>query len=89
MAEGFGRYQPGEFAHKMRIAKGELQETYDHLDKGLEQKYLSSSDHAEMIVLVNRAIGASTNFVRYLEEAAKRWKRAATSRGARKLRTSN
>jgi len=89
MAEGFGRYQPGEFAHKMRIAKGELQETYDHLDKGLEQQYLSSTDHTEMISLANRAIGASTNFVRYLEEAAKRWKRAARPKGSRKPGTSD
>jgi four helix bundle protein len=37
MAEGFGRFWPGEFAHKLHIAVGELRETQDHLEKALEQ----------------------------------------------------
>ena len=36
MAEGFGRFWPGEFAHKLRIAIGELHETQDRLETALE-----------------------------------------------------
>jgi len=70
MAEGFGRFLPGEFAHKMRIAKGELLETLDHVNRGRERNYLDDREHSDMVVLANRAIGASTNLVKYLERAA-------------------
>ena len=73
IAEGFGRYRPAEFARFVRIARGSLTETKDHLDAGHERGYLSSSEHRSMNQLVNRAIGASTGLVRYLDEAAKTW----------------
>ena len=39
MSEGFGRFWPGEFAHKLRIAMGELHETQDHLEDGGYPKF--------------------------------------------------
>ena len=73
IAEGFGRYRPAEFARFVRIARGSLTETKDHLDAGLERGYCSSSEHGNMNQLVNRALGASTRLVRYLDEAAETW----------------
>jgi four helix bundle protein len=73
IAEGFGRYRPAEFARFVRIARGSLMETKDHFDVALERRYVSSSDFGRMNQLVNRAFGASTRLVQYLDEAAKTW----------------
>jgi four helix bundle protein len=56
MAEGFGRFWPGEFAHKLHIAVGELHETHDHLEKALEQNYVKDDDELEMFGMADRAI---------------------------------
>ena len=73
IAEGFGRFTPGEFARFVRIARGSLEETKDHLDAGFERGYFSELEHAEMIVLANRALGASVRLAQYLDTAAKTW----------------
>jgi four helix bundle protein len=75
MAEGFGRFWPAEFAHKLHIAVGELEETQDHLDKALEQNYIDDEEHIEMYALADRAVGASTRFIQYLDGAGKDWKK--------------
>ena len=75
MAEGFGRFWPGEFAHKMHIAVGELRETQDHLEKALEEKYVSDDDQLEMFGLADGAIGAAVKFIEYLEAAGPEWKK--------------
>src|ERR1051326_2759765 len=49
MAEGFGRFWPTEFAPKMRIAKGELEETQDHVRKATRQRYVTESEGDAMI----------------------------------------
>src|SRR5262245_5653257 len=47
MAEGFGRFWPGEFAHKLRIAIGELHETQDRLEDALDRQYINDDEHLE------------------------------------------
>ena len=42
-------------ARFIRIARGSLEETKDHLDAALERSYISDLDHAELITLANRA----------------------------------
>jgi four helix bundle protein len=74
ISEGFGRFWPAEFAHKMRIAIGELEETQDHLDKALEMRYVTGTHHLEMYALADRAIGAAVKLAEYLEAAAPDWK---------------
>ena len=37
IAEGFGRFLPGDFARFIRTARGSLEETQDHLDAGRER----------------------------------------------------
>jgi four helix bundle protein len=76
MSEGFGRFWPTEFAPKMRIARGELEETRDHLRKAIRVRYLSETEGAAMIELAGRSLGASTRFVEYLETKGEEWKKA-------------
>src|SRR5207245_8127047 len=80
MSEGFGRFWPGEFAHKMHIAIGELEETQDHVDKAFEQKYIDDDAHLEMYGLADRAIGAAVKFVEYLDTAGPDWKKEVVPR---------
>jgi four helix bundle protein len=74
MAEGFGRYLPGEFARFMRNALGSLNETRDHLGAGYEQGYLSESRYRELRALNDRAIGASVRLTDYLERSKETWR---------------
>ena len=75
MAEGFGRFWPGELAYKVRVAIGELEETLDQLDKALAEKYVTDLQHLEMYALGDRAASAAVKFVRYLEAAGPDWKK--------------
>jgi four helix bundle protein len=74
MAEGFGRFLPGDFAKFMRNALGSLNETRDHLGAGHELGYLTTALYEELRTLTNRAIGASTRLTAYLEKAKKTWR---------------
>ena len=67
IAEGFGRYLPGDFARFVRNAVGSLNETRDHLDAGLERGYLPTDIHAELTLLARRATGTSVNLAKYLD----------------------
>jgi len=75
MAEGFGRFWPAEFAHKLRIAIGELRETQDHLDRAAEERWLTEIPHEEMKRLADRAIGAAIRFAEYLDRHGGEWKK--------------
>jgi four helix bundle protein len=74
IAEGFGRFWPLDFAHRLRIAIGELRETQNHLITARDRKYLTQATHDELFRLADRAIGAAVNFVKYLESAGPDWK---------------
>jgi four helix bundle protein len=74
IAEGFGRYYPGDFARFTRNALGSLNETRDHLGAGFEKKYLTEDLYRELKTLANRAIGASVNLVKYLEGCKANWR---------------
>jgi len=67
IAEGFGRYRPREFARFIEIARGSLQETKNHLHDGLYRTYFSAPEHARLIRLTDRALGASSALLRYLK----------------------
>jgi four helix bundle protein len=67
IAEGFGRYRPREFAKYMRFAKGELNETHNHLIDGIDRGLLSEAQCDAAFKLANRAIRASTRLINYLE----------------------
>jgi len=85
IAEGFGRYYPGDFARFTRNALGSLNETRDHLGAGLEKEYLTEDLYRELRTIANRAIGASVSLVKYLDACKDRWdqeRRAKNKRGA-------
>ena len=75
IAEGFGRFWPAEFAHKLRIAVGELKETKDHLEKAREESWLAEEPYCEMCHLADRAIGAAIRFAQYLDLHGDEWKK--------------
>jgi four helix bundle protein len=68
-AEGFGRYYPKEFARFLRIAAGSLHETKNHLQEGLDRKYLTDDRHEHLKRLCLRAIKANNRFIAYLRRA--------------------
>jgi four helix bundle protein len=80
IAEGFGRFLPGDFAKFVRTARGSLVETQDHLDAARERGYLPGNEYVEILRLVHRALGASTSFIVYLDKAAIEWKREGRRR---------
>ena len=41
IAEGFGRYLPGDFARDLRTANGELHETFDALRDAVDRGYVT------------------------------------------------
>ena len=80
IAEGFGRFWPAEFAHKLRIARGELHETHRQIARGLKESYLAADEARQLTVLANRAIGAATRLVEYLEAHGDVWKKTFLKR---------
>jgi four helix bundle protein len=74
MAEGFGRFLPGDFAKFMRNALGSLNETRDHLGAGHEQGYLLTAEYVELRELASRATGASVRLAEYLERVKSTWR---------------
>jgi four helix bundle protein len=75
MVEGFARFWPAEFAHKLRIAIGELEECQNHLEKALESGYIAKPEFEKMFTLADRSVGACVRFVEYLESAGEDWKK--------------
>jgi four helix bundle protein len=73
--EGFGRFEPQEFANYMRFAKASLMETQNHLHHGRKEEYFSEEDFQKALRLSKRALGASKGLQRYLRSCKGRlWK---------------
>jgi four helix bundle protein len=89
IAEGFGRFWPAEFAHKLRIARGELYETHDHLLKGLSENYLPVDEANRLLKLANRSIGAATRLLAYLDTHGEEWKKRFRERQKREAAAGN
>ena len=66
IAEGHGRFNPGEFHRFMEFASGSLEETENHLQDGLTSSYFTKEDHAAAHLLVRRLTAAKAPFMRYL-----------------------
>ena len=71
ISEGWGRYYPNQNAPYVRIAKGSLEETVNHLLKGKRRKYFAPDDFNKAFRLAKRAIGATTRYLLYLESCGK------------------
>ena len=83
IAEGFGRFNPGEFAHFLEIAKGSLMETHLHARDGCERGYFSEKQRERLCRLAGRTIKAAIPLIRYLKSRAAKEKAARTRRASR------
>jgi four helix bundle protein len=66
LAEGFGHFQPREFARFTRIARASLLEIRNHLQDGRGRKYFDPTETRNLLRLTGRAIAAATSLLRYL-----------------------
>lgn len=66
LAEGFDKFQPREFERFMRIARGSLGETKNHILDGLKHGYFTQDDADRMLSLVHRCYSGTTHLMRYL-----------------------
>jgi four helix bundle protein len=69
MAEGFGRYYPGEFSRYLRLANGELKETIESLDDGVDRRHFTRDQVVPLQRLAKRSSKAASNLIAYLRTA--------------------
>ena len=69
MAEGFRRYYPAEFAKYLRLANGELAETIECLDDGVDRRHFASDQIIPVQRLAKRSLRASSRLATYLDGA--------------------
>jgi four helix bundle protein len=69
IAEGFGRYLPGDFSRYLRAANGELKETYDALRDGVDREYFKDDEIEPLLRLSKRASKAASRLIAYLRTA--------------------
>jgi four helix bundle protein len=90
-AEGFGRFNPGEFARFLGFAHASLNEVQDQLLDGRERGYIDQALFDRLWILSKRALGANTSLMMYLKDcAAKRrkpWLRGGNDLPARERTT--
>jgi four helix bundle protein len=67
IAEGFGRFKPKPFANFLRIARGSLLETRNHLNDARTRGYFSHEDTMRLLSLQRRTTAGVTKLIRYLE----------------------
>jgi len=75
IAEGFGRFNPGDFAHFVEIALASAMETKDSLKDGIDRGYFIPGRVVTAQRLAERSIKCSTKFIVYLKREAARRKR--------------
>jgi len=81
IAEGFGRYYPKEFARFLRIARGSLLETGEHLRDARAAGWIDAAREAELVLLRDRAVGATTRLIHYLDSRPPQGPTRPTKRG--------
>lgn len=69
IAEGYGRYLPGDFSRYLRAANGELKETFDALRDAVDRGYVTQDDIVPLQRLSKRASKAASNLIKYLRTA--------------------
>jgi four helix bundle protein len=69
IAEGFGRYLPGDFSGYLRKANGELKETLECLNDGVDRGYFTRHQIVPLQRLCKRASKAATGLIGYLKTA--------------------
>jgi four helix bundle protein len=80
IAEGFGRFHPGEFAHFMEFAVASVMETRDSLKDGVDRGYFLPEQVVNAQRLADRSIRCATRFIVYLKREAARRRKQKRSR---------
>ena len=63
IAEGFGRYRPGEFARFLEYARASLMETQNHLIDAHDRKYLADAERSRLFNLAAAALRTTTRLM--------------------------
>jgi hypothetical protein len=69
MAEGFSRFYPRDFGRFVRIMKGSLSETIEHLTTARARGLIGEEEFKSLRITALRARGAARELARYLETA--------------------
>ena len=86
LAEGFDRYDHGEFAYHANVAKGSLGETIDALKDGKAKRYIADDEFDRLCALAERARKATGGLIRYLKSSQAPGEKARRRRPSRKPR---
>jgi len=65
IAEGFGRYYPAEFSKYLRLANGELKETIESLDDGVDRRHFTTDQVIPLQRLAKRSSKAASRLIAY------------------------
>jgi four helix bundle protein len=74
IAEGFGRFRPGDFARFLEIARASLDETRNHLIDGRDRGYLANPLYSRLQNLTRAARKSTTNLMLSKKQDAERLK---------------
>jgi four helix bundle protein len=82
LAEGFGRFNPPEFARFTVIARSSLMESQNHLRDAVDKHYISEETRQELDALAETALQEVTGLMEYLQspEALRNARRARERR---------
>ena len=82
IAEGFGRFNPPDFARFTVIARSSLMESQNHLRDAVDKRYITEKMRLELDALAEAALEAVTGLMEYLQspEALRNARRARERR---------
>jgi four helix bundle protein len=69
IAEGFGRFNPTEFARFTILARSSLMESRSHLRDAVDKQYISEATRLDVDVLAEEALREVTSLIEYLQSA--------------------
>jgi four helix bundle protein len=75
IAEGFGRFNPGDNARFVEISVSSTMETKDSLKDGIDRGHFLPQRVARAQELAERSIQCSTKYIVYLKARARTWKK--------------
>jgi four helix bundle protein len=82
LAEGFGRFNPADFARFTVIARSSLMESQNHLRDAVDKNYISEGKRQELDAMAETALEEVTGLMEYLQspEALRSARRARERR---------
>ena len=83
IAEGFGRFRPGDFARFLEYARASMVETQNHLLDGRDRGYLDASLYSRLSNLARAALKTVTHLLRSKQRQAREESPRRSSRGRR------